>query len=545
MPLSDLPKEILFDIASHLDDAGVNALCQTHHQVHDLLNVPLYRRDLTRPQSRSLLWGISNGVKGTVQRAVDAASRFWDPIPEAYNIALQAAAKKGHVDMVELLLKVDGIDSNFGGHSQSAPLIVAAARGHSDVVELLLATAHVDPDVRDQHGASPLYYACKWGYVSVVKQFLSRDDVDINALAFDGASTPLRAACFHGLVEIVDLLLAKDGIDINLYNKHRETPLVTAMISSSVPIVKSLLARVDCDPNIVTSWGNNVLYMSLGLGDVAIIKSLLDHPNIDPNLLNGFKDTALMAVCRDVLMDDARRRPDVVRCLLDTEDVNVNWQDSFGLTAFCYAVSYRQHQIARLLLTRNDIDFNLPDNCGRTPLYWACNIECISLVDLLLKQDGIDPNARESSKGYTPLARACLHNNIPIVASLLSHPDTDPNAVGNDGDSILALVRANRADWYRGELESFLLRADGVDVNLYNDDRETPLMAATRAGNVRVIKSLLTRDDLNPNIVNSDGDHVLHWSEFLGRAIVKRFLDLPNIDLNVVGGRDVVLGSWT
>jgi hypothetical protein len=70
-------------------------------------------------------------------------------------------------------------------------------------------------------------------------------------------------------------------------------------------------------------------------------------------------------------------------------------------------------------------------------------------------------------------------------------------------------------------------------------------MAATRAGNVRVIKSLLTRDDLNPNIVNSDGDHVLHWSEFLGRAIVKRFLDLPNIDLNVVGGRDVVLGSWT
>ena len=62
-------------------------------------------------------------------------------------------------------------------------------------------------------------------------------------------------------------------------------------------------------------------------------------------------------------------------------------------------------------------------------------------------------------------------------------------------------------------------------------------MLATRHRSVRVVKSLLTRNDLDPNIVNSYGDHVLHFSVFLGRAIVKSLLDHPaNVNPNVVGG---------
>lgn len=62
-------------------------------------------------------------------------------------------------------------------------------------------------------------------------------------------------------------------------------------------------------------------------------------------------------------------------------------------------------------------------------------------------------------------------------------------------------------------------------------------MLATRHRSVRVVKSLLTRNDLDPNIANSYGDHVLHFSVFLGRAIVKSLLDHPaNVNPNVVGG---------
>ena len=163
-------------------------------------------------------------MEDTVQRAVDAVNQHWDQIPEAYNIALQDAAEQGKVDLVKLLLKVDRINPNFGGHSEDAPLILAAKNGHSDVVELFLATVNVDPDVRNQYSASPLIYACREAYVSIVKQLLNRGDVDLNAVTVDKSgsisSTPLIAA---EKLEIVELLLAKKGININACNTRGET----------------------------------------------------------------------------------------------------------------------------------------------------------------------------------------------------------------------------------------------------------------------------------------------------------------------------------
>src|ERR1700735_3387652 len=103
MPLSNLPREIVLDIADQLNDAGMNALAYTNSQMYQLLNKYLYRRDVTRAWSRSLIWAAENGVEATVQRAVDAA-RHLDPIPESFSIALKLAANRGDVNLVAALL---------------------------------------------------------------------------------------------------------------------------------------------------------------------------------------------------------------------------------------------------------------------------------------------------------------------------------------------------------------------------------------------------------------------------------------------------------
>ena len=206
MFLSNLPKEIILEIADYLDDAGLNALGRTNIEIYDLVDKYLYRRDLTNPRSRSLLWAISNEVKGTAQRAL-AAGRYLDPIPEAYHIALLVAVEEGYEDLVELLLKVDGINPNIG---ETPPLILAAQRGHGAIVELLLATANIDVNVRGPFSVSALFCACMIGYASIVKQLLARDDVDLNAYGLDGQSTPLITDSLHDDAEIVNLLLAKD-----------------------------------------------------------------------------------------------------------------------------------------------------------------------------------------------------------------------------------------------------------------------------------------------------------------------------------------------
>jgi ankyrin repeat protein len=240
MALSGLPRELILDIADQLDDAGKNALACTNGQMYDLLNEYLYRWDVNRSHSRSLTWAIENGEEtiaaNTLQRAIDAAGQYHDSntIPESIHFALQGAAKEGHVHLVERILKVDGINPNFGTCLQSAPLILAAHGvhgGHSAVVELLLATNNIDPNVRDLRSnytdMTPLIYACKFKKESIVRQLLARSDVDLNAVGYCYGvwMTPLTAACsgFFHYTNISMLLIANDGIDVNLHNPRQQS----------------------------------------------------------------------------------------------------------------------------------------------------------------------------------------------------------------------------------------------------------------------------------------------------------------------------------
>ena len=83
MTLSDLPNEILLEIADRLNDAAMNALALTNTELYNFLNEHLYRRDVTKAQSRPLTWAAKNGVEGTVQRATDACSNF-NQIPDSF-----------------------------------------------------------------------------------------------------------------------------------------------------------------------------------------------------------------------------------------------------------------------------------------------------------------------------------------------------------------------------------------------------------------------------------------------------------------------------
>jgi ankyrin repeat protein len=487
MPLSDLPKEIFFDIADYLNNKETNALARANRHIYSFLNGYLYSRNQTDPDSgiRSVICGAYYGVEGTVQNAIAAAR---NPLPECYNDALECAIRQGHEHLVKLLLEVDGINQNF---IYKEPLIVMAARmGNSAIVKLLLA-ANIKPNAKDELNQSPLHKACVFGYGSIVKQLLARHDVDVNAgdvlsltplhlackaghasivklllarndvklnvLESSGLSTPLIAACDHRGrgAEVVKLLLAKDGIDVNLRNIDGDTPLMKAITAGSVRAVDSLLARDDLNPNIMNSNGVHVLGHSVFQG-CDIVKRLLDRPDIDPNFPARDGRTALMRACREW------RDMKVVKLLLDWKGVDVNQRDNSGQTALTLASRHNVIDAVELLLAQNNIEPNIQDNDGMTALSWACKRKCCQVVGLLLQKDDVDPNIRDNS-GCTPLVHACLNNRADIVRSLLSRHDTDPNPVNKNGVSVLAEVinNLNVTPRYDREIED-LLRAAGA-----------------------------------------------------------------------------------
>ncbi|KAN0080541.1 Ankyrin repeat-containing domain protein [Elaphomyces granulatus] len=445
--LSNLPTEIILEISQHLSDAGMNALLRTNRRMEVLLKKYLYRHDVTKSQ------------KATFRQAISAGRHFKllhpsHPIPGSFHIALQEA---GYEHFVEMLLKLDGINPNYGNHTNRGLLALAIRRGHSAVAELLLAVTNLDPNARDlESDTTPLIQACQTGRVSIVRQLLVRNDVDLNTFGFGRSTTPLIEACTSGDMGIVDLLLlAKGGIDVNLCDIHRNTPLIAAcqgghmeainlllakngidvnfnntlrdsplMIAVRVKlaeVAKTLLARDDLDPNIVNvadTYGNHVLCYSVHLGH-DIVKSLLGHPNVDPNVVSPGGRTALIESCSAAVADRMRR------LIIGIDRMgHMTGSRSQRLPVAGQSAS----EVIKVLLDRDDIDPNIPDDTGRTPLFWA---SCGSLeaVSLLLGEEGIDPNAR-NKHGLTPLANTCK-GHLNSVTALTKAMNNKRTAFGN------------------------------------------------------------------------------------------------------------------
>ncbi|KAN0069193.1 Ankyrin repeat-containing domain protein [Elaphomyces granulatus] len=315
MPFSDLPWEILLEIAYQLDDVGMNALCRTNRQIYNFLNGYLYRRDLTRWscewECRSLHWAVCKGVEAqaTVQQAIAAGQRL-DPIPERmhdiYKYTLLCAAAGGHTRLVELLLKVEGIDPNDFAYWEN-PLTFAAKGGHVATTKLLLATSGVDPNCGfDEDGEPLLIMAIR--RLDVVKLLLDREDIDINKQDNKGRtalSYAIQWVTPSCAIEPAKLLLDRDDIDVNLPNRYGQTPLYFACglgYVSAVDLVDLLLKKEGVDVNAGDIHGCTplgvvcylyhtytkphiqVLYSTdLHLIDVAKARLLLSHPDTDPN----------------------------------------------------------------------------------------------------------------------------------------------------------------------------------------------------------------------------------------------------------------------
>lgn len=106
--------------------------------------------------------------------------------------------------MIELLLKGD-TQVDFEDISKEL-LLSAAKKGHEDVVRLLLDTGKTDLDARDNDGQTPLLWAARNGHVTIVKLLLATEKVDVNAKG-KNSWTPLSWATEGGHKDVVEVLL--------------------------------------------------------------------------------------------------------------------------------------------------------------------------------------------------------------------------------------------------------------------------------------------------------------------------------------------------
>ena len=294
---------------------------------------------------------------------------------------------EGNKAMVEdVLARGAAVNGLIGG---STPLCRAAEKGHVQVVQLLLKSG-ASPDTRSERNVTPLIMASMNGHEETVSVLLA-SGAKVEAKDRDGR-TALHMACASGHLGIIRKLL-EAGADCAVLDKYGKSPLVFAAERGNTPALEILLENrapnEESDREVI-----EVLFMAAKSGHVEALDLLFRHGAPTETKIKGLSLLHIAAVegkregaesllNRGLDPDEHDNKPqmtplsiacqcgniDVAEVLLD-HGANVNHEDCEMQTPLLAACVAGHIEIVRLLLNRG-ANIDARDNQGLTGVFWA------------------------------------------------------------------------------------------------------------------------------------------------------------------------------
>ena len=409
---------------------------------------------------------------GDAANVASLITRGADPnfqLRNAFQSPLAAAARKGHLEVVKLLLTRGAKDDD------GVALTNAYEAGNADIEKLLQQTLPTTPAARSRLLAAAL----RKGDAARAQSLIA---AGIDAAGLDDALV-LAIDRDAEFVEVIRLLLDK-GARVNEGSVYRK-PLMLATRRGHVETIKLLLAK-GADVNAILNADITALSIAVQGNNAAVVRLLV---------ASGANTSA------ENLLYLAAGAPWVT-----DEDENPHPE--------------RTSEILQLLL---DKGANAKSPAGDRALLVANSLE---KVKLLLAR-GANPNAT-GRDGLTPLIAAADRGDSQIVEALLS-AGADVNAQDSNGDTALLLLLDASDRRRKRNVEEYpvlvgaLLRAKNINVNAQNKKGETALMRAVRLGNVESIRLLLGAG-ANPNAADKVGDTAYVLAYENGNAEIEKLL---------------------
>ena len=409
---------------------------------------------------------------GDAANVASLITRGADPnftLRNAFQSPLATAARKGHLEVVKLLLTRGAKDDD------GVALTNAYEAGNADIEKLLQEALPTTPAARSRLLAAVLRKGDSARAQSLIAAGVDADGLDeALGLAIDRDTE---------FVELIRLLLEK-GARVNAGSVYRK-PLMLATQRGHVETIKLLLAK-GADVNAILNDGITALSTAVQINNAAVVRLLL-AAGADATAKNLLY---LAAGAPWVSDEDKNPYPE------------------------------RTAEILQLLLDKG-ADAKSP--AGDRALLAANSPE---KTKLLLAR-GANPNAT-GDYGSTPLLAAADKGNNQVVEALLS-AGADVNAQNSNGDTAL-LVFLDASDGRRKRnvaeypvLVGTLLRVKSINVNAQNKKGETALMRAVRLGNVESVRLLLGAG-ANPNAADKVGDTAYVLAYEKGNTEIEKLL---------------------
>ena len=282
--------------------------------------------------------------------------------------ALNRASENKHLEKIEKLLSIPGIDVNIPDKDGETPLFKVCWKD-SDIAQLFLTIPNINVNFPNKYGRTPLSRACRRGFQDLAIALLNHPKIDIKK-----SNQALIDAVKGDLFEIVEILLKYPDINVNIRGDHGYTPLICACDSASIRMIRLLLSHKDLDVNLKTNYGFSALWNASFKNRPDVVKLLLNVPGINVN--DGSLDTAI-----------SKHLPNIVQILVADPRVDVNLKTYKNPPIFEATIENNIDAIM-ILLQRTDIDINATNGYGDTALH-ACFYK-LDIMKILLADPRID-----------------------------------------------------------------------------------------------------------------------------------------------------------
>ena len=270
---------------------------------------------------------------------------------------LHCASLFGIIEIVAILIEMEGYDINKKDCVDNTPLLWAAHNGHKCVVAFLLGRGDVAPDGPGKDGQTPLWRAASNGHEGVVKILLKRGQVTPDK-ADNWGLTPFWCAVLNEREGVVRILLERGYINPDKPDSDGRGPLWYAAWYGYEGVAKVLLERDEVNPDRPDNDGQTPLRCAAWRGHEGVVKILLECGGVDPDKTDNDGRTPLRCAA-------LHGHEGVVKILLEQGKADPDRLDNGGLTPlFCAAWSGHEG-VVKMLLERSRVNTDKSDNDGQ------------------------------------------------------------------------------------------------------------------------------------------------------------------------------------
>ena len=344
------------------------------------------------------------------------------------------------------------------------------------------ATEQRNYTMRFAEGQTALHSAAAAGHTGFV-QFLLEQGVPVDSRSTSN-TTPLQEAVRNGQLGAAAVLLeagAKPDAEAALGN----TALHFAVTTPHRRELINLLLEKQANPSIKDDYGETPLHIAVRVGAEPDILTALIKAGAAVNERNKRGETPLrLAVGRDFKEQAA---------LLVKGGADIHAEDTSGTTPFVEAVRHHRDVLNAVLTKKTSMR---QDSKGRNALHLAVLLKADNMIIEYLIRQNTAVNEGDKA-GHTPLHYA-VANNVPSVGKVLLANGADIFITDKQGDSPLKIAFTKQAG-----REAWILTNDTVSAA--DGSGNTPLHYAASWGMASIIPYIISRGG-NPNVRNSKGE---------------------------------------